>query len=149
MIFKGLDNQSVELKLTNYQFPDSNDREWDGNWLNIFIKVNSNLGDWQTIDPSLTTFEVQQLIDWFNDIALSQRPKWIDQEFTEPNLSFKLLNDIESEQKLIRIAFDLESRPQSATDEKEYFVDFKANRNELIRIAKELKNELDKYPERK
>lgn len=149
MIFKGLDNQSVELKLTNYQFPDSNDREWDGNWLNIFIKVNSNLGDWQTIDPSLTTFEVQQLIDWFNDIALSQRPKWIDQEFTEPNLSFKLLNDIESEQKLIRIAFDLESRPQSATDEKEYFVDFKANRNELIRIAKNLKNELDKYPERK
>ena len=111
MIFKGLDNQSVELKLTNYQFPDSNDREWDGNWLNIFIKVNSNLGDWQTIDPSLTTFEVQQLIDWFNDIALSQRPKWIDQEFTEPNLSFKLLNDIESEQKLIHFCLIWKADP--------------------------------------
>jgi hypothetical protein len=149
MTFKGLDNQTVELKITNYQFPDSNDREWDGNWLNIYINVISKIGNWQTIDPSLTTIEVQQLIDWFVELSLNKKPQWLDQEFTEPNLTFKLLNKIDSEQKLIRISFDLESRPQSAKDEIEYFVDFKADNNQLIQISNDLKNELSKYPERK
>jgi len=71
----------------------------------------------------LTTFEIQQLIDWLGKLSLNKNPKWIKQAFTEPNLSFELLNKVERVQKLIRIKFDLESRPQSAKDELEYFVD--------------------------
>ncbi len=63
MIVLGKDNQTVELKITNYQYPSSLDRDWDGNWLNIYLKVVSKSGNWQTIDPSLTTWEVQELID--------------------------------------------------------------------------------------
>ncbi|MEZ4805709.1 MAG: hypothetical protein R2852_09565 [Bacteroidia bacterium] len=69
--------------------------------------------------------------------------------FTEPNLSFELLTDFDSDKKMFRIKFDLESRPQSATDDKEYFVDVVADNLELKRISTELKNELNKYPERK
>lgn len=66
MKFKGINNQTVEFIITNYQFPDNQDGDWDGNRLNIYLKVDRKVGKWQTIDPSLTTWEVQEIIDWFN-----------------------------------------------------------------------------------
>lgn len=149
MEFRGVDNQTVELKITNYQFPKSLDRDWDGNWLNIFIKVDSKVGKWQTIDPSLTTWEVQELINWFTDLSNDLKPKWIDMEFTEPNLSFYLLNDFNLSKKQIRIKFDLECRPKSAKEDKEYFVDFEFNNSDLKKISSDLMAELKKYPIRK
>ena len=53
--------------------------------------------------------------------------------FIEPNLSFELLNEPTENNKLIRMKFDLECRPKSATDDKEYFVDISADRDELVR----------------
>ena len=149
MEFRGVDNQTVELKITNYQFPKSLDRDWDGNWLNIYIKVDSKVGKWQTIDPSLTTWEVQELIDWFTDLSNDLKPKWIDMEFTEPNLSFYLLNDFNLSKKQIRIKLDLECRPKSAKEDKEYFVDFEFNNSDLKKISSDLMAELKKYPIRK
>lgn len=145
MTFTGIDNQTVELKITNYQFPD-NDGDWDGNWLNIYLNVKSKVGDWQTVDPSLTTWEVQSLIDWFDTLSKNSSPKYVDMKFIEPKLSFQLLTDFNSDKKTFRIKFN--SRPQSATELKEYFVDVVANNLELKRISTELKNELNKYPER-
>ena|SRR5690554_2772303 len=149
MTFTGIDNQTVELKITNYQYPDINDGDWDGNWLNIYVNVKSKVGHWQTVDPSLTTWEVQSLIDWFDTLSHNAKPEYVDMGFTEPNLSFELLTDFDSDKKTFRIKFDLESRPQPATDDKEYFVDVVADNLELKRISTELKNELTKYPERK
>ena len=149
MIIKGLDKQTIEIKITNYQYPASLNRDWDGNWLNIYLKVESKVGNWQTVDPSLTTWEIQELIDWFNDLAKNTKPKWTDMEFTEPNLSLYLQNDFNDINKLIRIKFDLESRPKSATEDKEYYVDFEANNSELKRLANDLTSELKKYPIRK
>jgi len=59
------------------------------------------------------------------------------------------LENFDSEPKTVRIKFDLEFRPQSAIDDKEYFVEFIADNNELKSIATDLKSELEKYPERK
>jgi len=50
MIFTGVDNQTVELNILNYQFPDANDRHWDGKWLNVYLHVNSNVGNWETVE---------------------------------------------------------------------------------------------------
>ncbi len=149
MKFKGIDNQTVELKITNYQFPDNQDGDWDGNWLNIYLKVDSKVGKWQTIDPSLTTWEVQKIIDWFDQLSADKEPEFRLMTFTEPNLSFELLNEPTENNKLIRIKFDLECRPKSATDDKEYFVDISAEKDELITIKERLNDELTKYPERK
>jgi hypothetical protein len=149
MTFTGIDNQLVELTITNYQYPDINDGDWDSNWLNIYLNVKSKVGHWQTVDPSLTTWEVQKLINWFDTLSKNSRPEHTDMSFTESNLSFELLNDFTSERKTFRIKFDLESRPKSATDDKEYFVDIIADNNELKRLSTELKSELNKYPERK
>jgi len=149
MIFQGIDKQSVELKITNYQFPENQDGDWDGNCLNIYLKVESKVGKWQTIDPSLTTWEVQEIIEWFDKITRDKEPEYRLLTFTEPNLSFELLNEPTDNEKLIRIKFDLECRPKSATDDKEYFVDILADKNEIITIKERLKDELNKYPERK
>jgi hypothetical protein len=148
MIFNGIDGQTVELKITNYQCPDIKSGDWDGNWLLIYLKVKSNLGHWQTIDPSLTTWEVKELINWFTDISKDKRLKYNPISFTEPNLSFEHLGHNEN-RYVIRLRFDLESRPQLAEDNKDYFVDFEYNQLEIKQIVVDLTKELNNYPERK
>jgi hypothetical protein len=66
MTFQGIDNQTVELRVTNYQFPDISFDQYDSNWLNVYLKVESKLGNWQTIDPALLTWEVEEIIDWLH-----------------------------------------------------------------------------------
>lgn len=149
MTFNGIDNQIVEIKITNYQYPGNNEGDWDSNWLNIYLNVISNVGNWQTVDALLTIWEVQLLINWFYTLSNDEKPEYLDLSFTEPNLSFELLDNLNKAQKKFRIKFNLESRPKSATDDKEYFVDCLADSNELKRLAIELETELIKYPERK
>ena len=149
IIFSGIDSQTVELKISNYQFPDNQDGDWDGNWLNIFLKVDSKAGKWQTTDPSLTTWEVQEIIDWLGKLSKDCEPEYRLMTFTEPNLSFELLNEPTEKQKLIRLRFELESKPKSAKDGKYYYVDLLADNDELQSYMKGLKDELSVYPERK
>ncbi len=149
MILYGVENQKVEIRLHNYQFPDSTDKDYDGNWLEIFLIVQSKLGNWQSIDPSLLTWEVQEIIDWFKDLSLDKEPKYKDLDFIEPNLSIKLMNEVKSQTKRIRVVFDLESRPKSANDEIEYFVEINLTNQELDKAAKDFEVDLSKFPERK
>ncbi len=148
MVFYGVDHQTIEIKIHNYEFPNTADKEWDGNWLEIYLNVKSNVGHWQTIDPALTTWEVQSIIDWFSLLSKNQTPECKDLGFTEPNLSFELLNKPIDETKRIRIKFNLEFKPQSAEVGKDYFVDIEACNEELKKAALALKCELEKFPER-
>jgi hypothetical protein len=148
MILKGINDQTVEFKITNYQFPEIEDGDWDGNWLLINLKVKCNLGQWQSHVPSLTTREVKELIGWFTDLANDEKLKYNPIEFTEPNLSFEYLEAIDGE-KRFRMRFALESRPQSAVPDKEYFVDFDYSIDGFKQLLADLTNELDKFPERK
>jgi hypothetical protein len=149
MLFKGVDDQIVEIRIINYQFPDTLDRDWDGNWLNVYLRVKSNLGHWQTIDPALTTWEAQEIIDWFILLSDDKKSKYTDLEFTEPCISFELLNTPTDICKRIRIKFGLEFGPKSAKEDEEYFVDINVTNEELLKLALDLKQELNKYPQRK
>lgn len=147
MIFNTTNSQTVEFRIVNYQFPDIDDGDWDGNWLLIYLNVKSDFGNWQTTDPSLTTWDVQYLIDWFTTISTDGQPEENPLEFIEPNLSFWFIRT-ENNTKKIRIKFDLESRPKSADDNTKYYVDGMWTNQELEILANELKNELAKFPER-
>ncbi|MBK8517050.1 MAG: hypothetical protein IPL55_12445 [Saprospiraceae bacterium] len=149
MIFKGINNQTVELNIINYQYPYNTDGGWDSNWLNIYLIVKSEVGNWHTVDPSLTTWDVHQLITWFDILSKNLRPEFTDMRFTEPNLSFVLMNTVNDDSKKFRIFFNLESRPKSVEDNIEYYVDIVADNVELKRITADLQRELDKYPERR
>ena len=149
MVIEGINNQSVEIKVSNYQFPETKDRDYDGNWLNICLNVKSNLGNWQTVDASLLTWEIQELIDWLDQLSKNENPKWKEMEFIEPNLSFYLMSSHDDLKKKIKIEFKLESRPRSANEDDEYFVEFLASNADLKNIANGFRDELSKYPARK
>ena len=149
MKFRGIENQSVELRIVSYEFPNNKNGDYyDNNWLNVFIKVDSKIEKWQTIDPSLLTREVMELISWFSYLSENREVRYTLMEFIEPNLSFELISKYDSEIKNIRIHFKLESRPKSATDDGECFVDCKLNKNDLKQIVVDLSKEIEKYPER-
>lgn len=50
--------------------------------------------------------------------------------------------------EIVRIKFDLESRPQNADDEKDYFVDCRMDNSQLHKVTEGLKNELQPFPRR-
>lgn len=149
MIFYGQDNSTVEFKVMNYEFPNSTDKQEDGNWLVIYLKVDCQFGQWQAVHPSLLTWNIQELIDWFSDLSNNNSVKWTDQEFIEPNISFHLLNSYNADIKQIKIKFDLELRPKNANDEIEYFINFQADSMKLKEISNQLGEELKKFPERR
>lgn len=105
---------SIELVVGGYQFPDigSGDQpddpeSWDSNWLIIHGTVTTDAGSpWSFRQPCLTTWDVTQLADWFQNVAAglirtlppearelnkasfeeSGPAGWLT--FTEPHLSF-------------------------------------------------------------
>jgi len=147
MIFKGINNQTVEFRITKYQFPEITNCEYDSNWLLIYLNVKSDCGNWETVDPSLLTRDVKNIIEWFEKLSSDIQTDTDSLVFLEPNLEFELKRkNIETKQ--IRITFDLESRPPNAKDDEEFYVDCEFNNAELKQISIELTKELEEYPER-
>lgn len=145
MHFIGKDGQEVELKILGYQFATNFDNDWDANWLRIYLKVKSDVGHWQTVAPSLTTWETKQLIQWFANLSQDKEVEFADLTFVEPELSFQLL-DKTKDTNTVQMNFDLGLRPQSADDDKEYFVVFQFSNHDLATIAKDLTAEYEKFP---
>ncbi|MBL4604457.1 MAG: hypothetical protein JKY02_01970 [Flavobacteriaceae bacterium] len=144
MVFNGINNQTVEFRVTNYEFPNNTTCEYDSNWLLIYLKVKSSFGNWKTIDPSLLTTEVKIIIEWFENLS---KNNVIENglTFLEPNLEFQLMKN-QSNCKHIRMLFDLESKPKNHEKDKEYYVDFEFSINQLNKVVEDLKNELKPYP---
>lgn len=139
MKIKTIDGETSELKIVGFEFPDSND-EWDSEWLNIYLNIKSPVGNWRTVDPSLLVNEVYEIMEWFKMLADEGKTKKNFLEFLEPNLSFYLSDEVNGRQ--IKLVFRLESRPKSAKDGIEYFIVFKADEKELLRMVDELRDEL-------
>lgn len=148
MILNCENNQTVELKIHNYEFPDTLNKDHDANWLDICLKVENADWKWETIDPSLLTWDVEALIEWFRTIAKSQKPEKNERTFLEPNLSFYLLNDYTEKEHTFKIRLDAECIPPFAKGEIGSSFIFKADKVELNRIIAELENELEKFPVR-
>ena len=146
MRFVCKNDQFVELRIIGYQFPEILDDEWDSNWLMIFINVKLTKKHWKTTDPAITTFELRNLIDWFKNISDNRMEKYKNIDFTEPNISFELLNEFDSDIKRIKINFRLEFSPLKNGGE--YSVEFEAENKQLKDYAEKLEDELNEYPER-
>lgn len=102
--FEGL-TSSLLLGVERYQFPEILDDEWDSNWLIVTGRVELDGRRWQFRDPCLTTFEVQRLAKWLDDVAAGTAKRAFC-GFTEPNLDFEQISN-----QVIRIGFSLEALP--------------------------------------
>ncbi|WP_287459282.1 hypothetical protein [Sphingomonas sp.] len=96
---------SLRIDVERYQFPEIANDEWDSNWLIIRGDVDLDGKSWSFRDPCLTTFEVERLADWLDQVSSGEAGQAFC-GFTEPNLDFELLSN-----NSIRIGFSLEALP--------------------------------------
>ncbi len=147
MIFNGINDQSVELRIINYQFPEITNCEYDSNWLLMFLKVESRDGNWEIVDPFLLVRELKTMIEWFEKLSHDVETDSSSLVFIEPNLEFKLIKKTKAE-KHLKIIFNLAPQHENAYEHKEHFVYAVYNDKDLNLIVKQLKEEIEHYPQR-
>jgi hypothetical protein len=148
MKFAGRDGQFLELRILGYQFPHIETAEYDSNWLVVAGNVTHPMGSWQFTDPCLLTYEAERLASWMDALAEADRfPTTC--AFIEPNLEFRTL--LNTNRPMLRVYFDLESRPQwasSASAEEVTWVEFPIEELDLRSTARQWRAELSAYPQR-
>lgn len=137
----------VDFKVAGYQYPKIDDKDYDGNWLNIYIEVDGNIGKWKTVDACLLTWEIEGLIEEFDKAGRAEVGYKSDVEFIEPNLRFSL-NSKQADEIEIRIEFRLESRPMSWSENEKCFLEGKFNKETVKSIKEGLEQELKRYPKK-
>jgi hypothetical protein len=147
----GSDGQSLELRVLRYQFPETSDDEYDANWLMIEGVVSHPRGGWSFCDPCLLTYEGARLADWLDAVGQNESCA-TEMGFLEPNLSFALIRRPGGGKGMLRVYFELESRPHWAraptAGRSDLWVEFPVLEAELRRAARELREQLARYPER-
>lgn len=133
---------SLRISVERYQFPEITDDEWDSNWLIVCGDAELDGKSWTFRDPCLTTFELEHLANWLDQVFKDEaKNEYCD--FTEPNLGFERLSELE-----VRIAFSLESLPpwyESDGDFGEIGFNIPIN-DQLPAAANSLRALLDRFP---
>lgn len=130
----------LKINVVGYQFPAIENEPYDADWLNIKIQVKHPKGNWKATDPCLLTFELKQLIEWFEKIC---EEKEVEEHlyFIEPCLEFQTLTG------KLRVFFSYDFAPPWIKDyAEEFFIDFTVSQKELKRAAQELHKELEIFP---
>ena len=138
---------SFTLTLIGYQFPELKDEPYDSDWLNVRIDVRHPDGSWSTTDPALLTYEVQELANWFRDLAAGKRTKR-NLGFLEPCLEFDLRQS-EGSVETLEVTLAHEFRPPWSTEfEDKFEMTFPLASIDLVEAAESLERELARYPQR-
>jgi hypothetical protein len=150
MELSGSNGDRFELTILGYQFPYSSKEKHDANWLVIRTEAAIAGRAWSTTDPSLLTWEVEELIGWLENLSRKEAAtKLLD--FLEPNISFELLDTIPSAVKL-KISLQLESqapwRESIGASEHSEGPQIDCTGQELLAWAADLRDQLRKFPKR-
>ena len=63
-----------QLVILGYQHPDVHEDRWDSNWLVVSGTVATAAGrKWQFSAPCVTTFELEELADWLDELSADGR----------------------------------------------------------------------------
>jgi hypothetical protein len=81
---------SCEVSVEGYEFPEVH-TGWDGNWLLVKIDIVENNKNFSKILPVITTFDIEKMAEWFEDISRKTIPKNTTLCFLEPDLKFHFL----------------------------------------------------------
>jgi len=147
MRFRGQEGASFELSIVGYQFPEMTKDRWDANWLFVRGHVRHSQGEWTFRDPCLTTFELEELAEWFDSVGRGQASSR-ECSFTEPNLNFEYLDD---GTPAIVVRFAHESAPPWQLGEERFIgtvLSFPVALNDLTSAASDLRGFLTQFPER-
>jgi hypothetical protein len=151
MELRAANGSIFQLDIIGYQFPELHDEEWDSNWLRIQTSVSVPEGSWSVIEPTLLTYEVNELATWLDAVAngnQSDNSIW----FVEPILEFEVAFG-EHEEKILRVKLAMELLPPWEPRFTEvggtiYSVDFPIVQADLHVAAESLRSQLQRYPQR-
>ncbi len=153
IIFKGHNNNTLSFFIKGYEYPDcdKDTDKYDKNWLNVWVKVKSSGGEYEAQDPSMLTWELKELLDWFVSISNGRIPKYKTMRFIEPTIYFELQNENIKEEANINIYLCCELKPKDiigADKEDDYVFATRLSLNEVNGIVNKIKKLIDKYPKR-
>lgn len=161
------ENTELEIRIAGYQFAlhETADEpldasSWDSNWLVVEGAVRASYGtQWTFEDPCLTTWEVEELSDWLQQIAAEATTaaanadaggpvtEWLT--FTEPNLSFAVVSLSESQVELtIVLGHEAAAPPLDPQLPKRSEITIVTSKHEIQNAAIELRRQLSAYPVR-
>jgi len=151
--FKDYSNNTLLFSIKGYEYPDcsKNPDEYDKNWLNVCIKVKDKSGEYETQDPSMLTWELKELLDWFISISKGKIPEYKTMRFIEPTIYFELQNENIKEEAALNIYLCCELKPKGITcvnKEDDYVFKTKLSLNEINKVVNSIKKLIEQYPKR-
>ncbi|MCC5920741.1 MAG: hypothetical protein LAT68_10590 [Cyclobacteriaceae bacterium] len=148
MIFKGTENQTLEFKILNYQYPESED-EFDGNWLKIHIKVNATDGSWEATYPALLAQELKKMLEWLYDFHQGRLEKDDLFDSMEQAIFLQSVSQPEVEPYHFQILLDTPFLPPFQKKEgSKYIFDIVLDKVEFKKMLNALEKEYKRFPYR-
>jgi hypothetical protein len=146
MTLTGTNGSTFSVRIAGYQFPDINDDEDTSNWLNVEVSLEGFGQRWKSVSPSLMTWELEILADWFKDIFRGNN-SFDDIGFIEPNLRFRLMKRDEDTLH-IRTTLSLECKPSWWSDADQYTFDLSVDASQIKGAIENLKGQMRHFPQR-
>ena len=139
---------ALTLEIAGYRSPEIVDRFWDANWLLVRCRIEHPRGGWSFSEPSLATFELEQLARWFDGVAqVNPDPK--AGYFTESHLTFLYAPPPVS---VIEVRFAFEAAPPWLVDRNLRLdgavLSFPLALNDPRACAQNLREQLARFPQR-
>lgn len=158
------DGKKFQIDVLDYEFPNREDtggipteqqleemggRDYDANWLNIGFECYDKKYEWKAVDPCLLSWELEDLMDWFVNLAEDR-----DVENAAPQMAFTepcfgiLQKRLDENNFKLRFVLAYETAPPEEYHNGEYFMDFVLSRQELADIANNIAMAAAAFPER-
>ena len=133
-----------ELAIIGYQFPEIEGDRFDSNWLLIKYSITNSKGTWTATDPCMLTSEVAELAIWLDKVSSGEKYQ-SEFAFMEPEIEF-LCTQNETGEEVLRVYIHSEyAIPPTMV---ELWVEFLLEDIDLGSVAKNLRRQLEKFPER-
>jgi len=107
------------------------------------MRVNAAIGEWREAGEMLNAFDAEELHNWLEAVAL-RRAHNRRIEFTEPDFSFRIIEESEST-VVLRVYFELRGRPPSApansAGQDDIWIELRLDRRDIGIAAASLRSE--------
>lgn len=152
------DGDELELSIVGYQFPDADDPRQRFSWNVVEGDAVHGHERWHFRWPALACDEPPLLVRWLRAVAAwaeagpggGAGPAPTALGFTEPNLSFEVLDRRGATEVALRVGLDLEFRPPGVIGPRAgdpTFLTMRLRPGDLRRAAQELEVDIARYPD--
>ncbi len=147
--FKNDNGDTLLFSIKGYQYQNcyKDMYEHDKNWLNVWVKIKTNEAVYEAQDPTMLTWELKELLDWFVSISKAKVPKHKTITFIESTIYFKLQNENIKEGVNLNVHLCCELNPKH-WETKDYVFATKLNQNEIKEVISKIRKLIKQYPKR-